>query len=248
MDSNIGYENTNIENCESVAALRAGGLFCSQNGRCPVKPVTLLRAAAAIFPAPAPTTTRTAWAVAADAGLRPVRPRGPFRNEVAPREIAALLVARLAGDDKPSIAALTGELGRMRSVSPVMGVPPEWIATRRLPAGHRMLDLIEALVIDALAGRMDAMRDMLGSVLLSFHGAPLGAQFRLSSDGVDALANGNPSGSPLTLLSSMRATYRAAVGNAASGSQKGFGGASGIAASRTMTVGAILELVESTRH
>lgn len=220
IDSNDEHIFPNVDKCVMAAAMKHERPFsCPLPRKIIMRPAHLLRATTAVLPAAAPSIARSAWAVASDVGLRPVRGLGPTQGEVTTREIAAMLVCRLVGDSKPEIAAFAEHLGRLQCVRPhivtdgrspfaeVWGVPEGWRQTAALPAGHSFIDLIEALVVDALAGRFAEGEHWLRYLELRFHRPALMAELRLADAGRDVLDAGGHQAAAIAPLVGLRACY-----------------------------------------
>lgn len=268
MDSNAEHIILSVDNYEQAAALRRERPFsCPAESTAMVKPAHLVRATSRILPSSAPSIARSAWTVAADAGLRPVRPLGPVQGELTTREIAGMIVARLSGDSKPEIATYAGHLGRLRCVKPyvvqggvdpfgaVGGAPDSWRQTTSLPAGHSLLDLVEALVVDAAGGRMAEGEHWLRYVTLTFRCPSLFAELRLSQEGKDILDGGGRLAAAIAPLAGLRASYAieapslpASLPEALRAAARSTPSPSRIVVSRSLDLGVIVDLLEEMQN
>jgi hypothetical protein len=102
-------------------------------------------------------------------GLLPRGQRGPGRSCILePRHVAIALTARLVTGRPARVVEKVCRYGVMPCIQPIVinpddpeplanieGVPSEWEAVRALPIGHNIVQLVEALLIDSAAGRME---------------------------------------------------------------------------------------------
>ncbi|WP_165790967.1 hypothetical protein [Pleomorphomonas carboxyditropha] len=137
----------------------------------------------------------------------------------------------------------------------VSGVPDVWCQTAGLPAGHSFLDLIEALVVDALAGRMDEGAHWLRYINLTFSRPSLCAELRLSPEGRDVLDGGGHLAAAIAPLAGLRAMYAveppslpASLTEALKAAVRSTPEPSRIRVARMLDVGAIADLLEEMRN
>lgn len=163
---------------------------------------TLLGAAESLFGTSGTTTEVQIGQALRAAGLLPRSRRGMAPPTLlSDRDVATFLLARLVTDSPVRAArsvAAWGELsclsGDLSGPGGLSGVPAEWPATATLGIGHDVLDLLEALVADALAGQMGFGRHLLSYLEITSHGPLPMITIGPTDDGAEAIRDGDPLG------------------------------------------------------
>jgi hypothetical protein len=167
--------------------------------------------------------------IASRALLRPLQRANvipPLRNvpraqaHLTARQAAAGLTVMLT-TDRPSLALeKLARYGGLKCIEPVVlepndpvryasisGAPPAWTSTCTLAPGHTALNLLEALLTDAMEGRQEWGGVALPFIELRSYAPAPRIELRLAQEGRDCLDEGGLLADALKPLAGLRATY-----------------------------------------